>query len=247
MRFERGSKVEVLKQVDALTAWCGAEIVSGDRNSYSVRYYFYVPEHGVDTERVPRKLIRPIPPVHRAESWVAGDVVEVFENFMWKIAIISNVRGAYCIVRLLGSSYKFRVHISDVRVRQCWQGDQWFQMGKGTGTSDCYQKMSFEAAQADKALNIQREDALLAGKNNTGLQGSRIASSRTLKRGSPYYSSLLQAESRNVKKIRASEKADRRVLPVCVDQLNEERCSFSHFPVASVQVKYNGLKFWGLC
>ncbi|KAK1382816.1 ENT domain-containing protein [Heracleum sosnowskyi] len=223
MRFERGSKVEVLKQVDALTAWRGAEIVSGDRNTYSVRYNCYIPEHGVDTERVPRKLIRPTPPVHRVESWVAGDVVEVFDNVMWKIAIISNVRGAYCIVRLLGSSYKFRVHMSDIRVRQCWQNDQWFLMGKGSGTSDCYQKMSFEAAQTDKALRLLKEDALLAAQNNTGLQGSHLASSRTLKRGSPYYSSLLQANSRNVKKIRASDKADQRyqVLPVCVDQVHD--------------------------
>lgn len=80
---------------------------------------------------------------------------------------------------------------------------------QGSGTSDCYQKMSLEAAQTDKALKIQREDALLA-------------SSRTLKRRSPYYSSLLQADSRNVKKIRASDKADQRyqVLPVCVDQVH---------------------------
>lgn len=120
----------MLKEVDALTAWCGAEIVAGDRNTYSVKYDCYISEHGVDTERVPRKLIRPTPPVHRVKSWVAGDVVEVFDNVMWKIAIISNVRGAYCIVRLLGSSYKFRVHISDIRVRQCWQSDQWFLMGK---------------------------------------------------------------------------------------------------------------------
>lgn len=122
--------MEVLKQVDVLTAWCGAEIVSGDGNTYNVRYDCYIQEHGVDTERVPRTLLRPTPPVHRVESWKAGDVVEVFNNVMWKIAIISNVRGAYCIVRLLGSSYKFRVHVSDIRVRQCWQNDRWFLMGK---------------------------------------------------------------------------------------------------------------------
>lgn len=130
MRFERGSKVEVLKQVDVMTAWCGAEIVSGDGITYNVRYQCYIPEYGVITETVPRNLIRPTPPVHKVDSWVVGDVVEVFDNVMWKVAIITNVRGAYCIVRLLGSSYKFRVHISDIRVRQCWQNDQWFLMGK---------------------------------------------------------------------------------------------------------------------
>lgn len=129
MRFKRGSKVEVLKEVDSLTAWCGAEIISGKGHTYTVRYDRYVPEHGEVTEMVHKKLVRP-PPVQRVESWVAGDAVEVFDDIMWRIAIISWVRGSFCMVRLLGSSYKFRVHISKIRVRQCWQNDAWVLMGK---------------------------------------------------------------------------------------------------------------------
>lgn len=122
--------MEVLKEVNSLTAWCGAEIISGKGHSYTVRYDRYFPEHGEVTERVHRNLVRPCPPLQKVESWVAGDVVEVFDDVVWSVAIISWVRGSYCMVRLLGSSFKFRVHISNIRVRQCWKNEEWVLMFK---------------------------------------------------------------------------------------------------------------------
>ncbi|KAK1394743.1 ENT domain-containing protein [Heracleum sosnowskyi] len=232
MRFKRGSKVEVLKEANTLTAWCGAEIISGKGQSYTVRYDHYVPEHGEVSERVHRNLVRPRPPVQKVESWVAGDAVEVFDDIMWRVAIISRVGGSYCMVRLLGSSYKFGVHISNIRVRQCWQNDEWVLMFKGSGnsgelefsqlsTSDCYKEMSLQEAQTPAAVKNQEKGDLSAARY-IGVQGSHIAYSRTLKRTSPYCSSLIQANSGNVKKFRAAEKEDRRHpgLPVNVDQVD---------------------------
>ncbi|KAL8115912.1 hypothetical protein AgCh_022418 [Apium graveolens] len=250
MRFKRGSKVEVLKEVDSLTAWCGAEIISGKGHSYTVRYDRYVPEHGEVTERVHRNLVRPLPPVQKVESWAAGDVVEVFDDVMWRVAIVSWVRASYCMVRLLGSSYKFGVHISNIRVRQCWQNDEWVLMFKGSGisgelecsqlsTSDCYQKMSLHASQADAAIKNQEKGDLSAVRY-IGVEGSHIAYYRTLKRASPYCSSLIQENSGHVKKLRAAEKEDRRHqgLPVNVDQVD----AVAH-PRKNLGEKYNRSSF----
>ncbi|KAK1394742.1 RNA binding protein [Heracleum sosnowskyi] len=208
MRFKRGSKVEVLKEANTLTAWCGAEIISGKGQSYTVRYDHYVPEHGEVSERVHRNLVRPRPPVQKVESWVAGDVVEVFDDVMWRVAIISRVGGSYCMVRLLGSSYKFGVHISNIRVRQCWKNDEWVLMFKGSGisgelefsqlsTSDCYKEMSLQEAQTRAAVKNQEKGDLSAAR-------------------------YIGANSGNVKKFRAAEKEDRGHpgLPVNVDQVD---------------------------
>ncbi|KAK1394741.1 ENT domain-containing protein [Heracleum sosnowskyi] len=208
MRFKRGSKVEVLKEANTLTAWCGAEIISGKGQSYTVRYDHYVPEHGEVSERVHRNLVRPRPPVQKVESWVAGDAVEVFDDVMWRVAIISRVRGSYCLVRLLESSYKFGVHISNIRVRQCWQNDEWVLMFKGSGisgelefsqlsTSDCYKEMSLQEAQTRAAVKNQEKCDLSAAR-------------------------YIRANSGNVKKFRAAEKEDRGHpgLPVNVDQVD---------------------------
>ncbi|WOH03751.1 hypothetical protein DCAR_0623151 [Daucus carota subsp. sativus] len=233
MRFKPGSKVEVLKEVDSLTAWCGGEIISGKGHSYTVRYDHYVPEHGEATDRVHEEFVRPPPPIQRVDSWVSDDVVEVFDDVMWRTAIISSARGSYCNVRLLGSSYKFRVHISNIRIRQSWKNDKWLLMDKGwansgelelsqLSTSDCYQKMTYQAAQTNAAVKKQRKFNLSAAAQNSGARDSHIAYSRTLKRASPYCSSLIQANSGNLKKFRTAEKEDRRhpVLPVNVNQVD---------------------------
>lgn len=91
-----------------------------------------------------------------------------------------------------------------------------------SGISNGYPKMRLDAAQTNEVLKIKGDDVFFEAKNYNGLRGSHIASSRTLKRGSPYCSSLLQENSRNVKRIRVAEKADRRYQApaVCVDQVH---------------------------
>lgn len=89
-------------------------------------------------------------------------------------------------------------------------------------TSDCYQKMTYQAAQTNAAVKKQRKFNLSAAAQNSGARDSHIAYSRTLKRASPYCSSLIQANSGNLKKFRTAEKEDRRhpVLPVNVNQVD---------------------------
>ncbi|XP_029118519.1 uncharacterized protein [Elaeis guineensis] len=136
LRFKKGSKVEVLnkREVPSGSWWC-AEIISGNGHTYSVRYDQYLPDMDGAVERVPRKAIRPRPPpVKVPRSWVAGDIVEVFDNNSWKLAEVSKVVARdFYFVRLLGSFREFRVHISDLRVRQSWQDNKWVVIQKESG------------------------------------------------------------------------------------------------------------------
>lgn len=134
MRFKKGCKVEVLSKKEVPSgSWCCAEIICGNGHNYTVRYdgYTDAADNAV-VERVSRKAIRPCPPpVEVSENWAPGDVVEVFDSFSWKMAIVSKVLGRkYFLVRFLGSSCEFRVSRSDIRLRQSWQDDEWIVIGK---------------------------------------------------------------------------------------------------------------------
>ncbi|CAN8252409.1 unnamed protein product [Cochlearia groenlandica] len=130
MRFKKGTKVEVLITSSVpYGAWQSAEIVSGNGHYYTVMY-----DGNVDTVRVPRKSMRPKPPpLQVSDSLVAGDVLEVFESCVWKMAIVSKVLEKDCfLIRLLGSSMEVEVAKSDTRVRQSWQDNEWITLGLGS-------------------------------------------------------------------------------------------------------------------
>ncbi|XP_058112603.1 uncharacterized protein LOC131255794 [Magnolia sinica] len=140
MRLRKGSKVEVLskKEVPSGSWWCG-EVVYGNGHYYDVRYYRPLGDQGEPVvEKVPRKDIRPRPPALGCEeNWVAGDIAEVFDNHLWKIAEVVNVAGGNCFfVRLLGSSREFRVNKSHLRVRQSWKDGQWVIIGKDSRSGE---------------------------------------------------------------------------------------------------------------
>lgn len=114
-------------------SWCCAKIICGNGHNYTVRYDgFEGASDKAAVERVPRNAIRPCPPpLEVSENWVPGDLVEVFDNFSWKMATISKVLGKqYFLVRLLGSSQEFKVRKFEIRVRQFWQDDKWVVIGK---------------------------------------------------------------------------------------------------------------------
>ena len=129
MRFLKCSKVEELKNKQVPSGeWHCAKIISGNGHTYSVMYEGSLEITAeVVVERVPRKAIRPCPPpMETMEDWAVGDVAEVFNVGSWRMAMILRVLGRdYHLVRLLGSSERFRVHKSNIRVRQVWQDDKW--------------------------------------------------------------------------------------------------------------------------
>ncbi|RVW54100.1 hypothetical protein CK203_080445 [Vitis vinifera] len=192
MKFRKGSKVEVLNKKEVPSgAWHCAEIIS---------------VMGTTT-------------VLGMESWVTGDVVEVFNDGSWKCAMVLKVTCAvYYLVRLLGSCHEFEVHKSNIRVRQAWIDDKWVVIGQGSITfedvrvnklltSNCHQKMSFQVPQADMKLKLQAGDDFF--QKHTDFQDSPMVSSKTLKRASPYCSSGLEAYSGNIQKMRAIENGGR--------------------------------------
>ncbi|KAK1549718.1 hypothetical protein Q3G72_006672 [Acer saccharum] len=219
MRFKKGSKVEVFCRNEVPSgAWRCAEIISGNGHNYTVRYAQYLGKtNNVYMDKVSRKAIRPCPPAADcAESWMAGDVVEVFDDFSWKIATILKVlSGDSSLVRLLGSSREFQAHKMNIRVRKSWQDDEWVLIGKGSGscevakykggsTFNSHKNMSFRLAQADADLEVQEGNNCFGIKSATDLQESHVVS-RMLKRASPY-GSFAEACTGNIQKMIAVEK-----------------------------------------
>ncbi|KAM7459459.1 hypothetical protein LguiA_036453 [Lonicera macranthoides] len=215
MKFKKGNKVEVMNKKEALTSWRFAEIISGNGHTYSVRYDCSSGKTREEAvERVSRKAIRPIPPqLEGAESWLVGDIVEVFDEDSWKMArVLKDYDGDYYLVHALGISFK--VHKLNIRMRQSWQNDKWVVIGKGSGScmdvkSNCYQKKSFRIPQTNAKTNPHEGDNVLAIHNNTGFEESHIVSSMTLKRQSPYCLSLLEQYTGNFQKRRAIEQEGR--------------------------------------
>ncbi|KAI3822430.1 hypothetical protein L1987_10020 [Smallanthus sonchifolius] len=180
MRFKKGSKVEV-RSKEAPASWCVAEIISGNGHAYNVRYNGY---QGV--EKVSRGNIRPYPPAIGSQSWVTGDIVEVFDENSWKVATVLKVlKGGRYLVRLHEFAREIRVHKTSIRARKAWCDGQWIQVGKISGTNEVEPSFSMKIC--------QKEDDCLPVYNDARL--------RKRKRASPFCSSLLKA-----KKVKPAEK-----------------------------------------
>ncbi|KAJ9546627.1 hypothetical protein OSB04_019170 [Centaurea solstitialis] len=132
MKFQKGSRVEVMNKTELPTSWCVAEVVSGNGHTYSLRYDCYP---GV--EKVSREFIRPCPPPPKNDlqkSWVAGDIVEVFDDDnSWKTATVCDVSdGGHFSLRPHGFTHEINVRKSNIRARQSWQDGQWVPIVKNS-------------------------------------------------------------------------------------------------------------------
>ncbi|GAB4832897.1 hypothetical protein Ancab_006915 [Ancistrocladus abbreviatus] len=193
MRFKIGGKVEVFCQKEAPSgSWRCAEIICGNGHYYTVKYDGEIGAcMEAIIERVPRRAIRPCPPLVKVpESWLPGDIVEVFHCLAWKMATIVKIlyRGQF-LVRLLGSSQEFEVSKCDLRVRVCWQNDKWIVIGKGSNDSQdlrttvaSTQRCNQYSGLMGTAVNQHLKDDYLAAKNIDCIQESQVVPSRTLKR-----------------------------------------------------------------
>ncbi|XP_073117388.1 uncharacterized protein [Elaeis guineensis] len=124
MRLKKGTKVEILSKCGS---WRPAEIISGNGHTYSVKYDSHQRAMATVTERVPRKVIRPLPPsVDCMMYWSPGDIVEALENHSWKLVqVLSAAAGDCYFVKILGSSKHIIAHKSEIRVRQAWKDNHW--------------------------------------------------------------------------------------------------------------------------
>jgi hypothetical protein len=208
MRFKIGNKVEVMNNKEALISWRCAELISSSGHTYGVRYDSCSTKTKDEVvERVSRKAIRPTPPkVEGVDSWVSGDIVEVFDEKAWKTATVLKVYGGiYYLVRVVGFSQEFRVHKFNIRTRQSWQNNLWIVIGKGSGKATCHQKNRFQTEHPNAKKNPRKEVKSLKIQNNNAMQESHMVSCKTLKRPSPYCSSLLEANTGNFRKARLIE------------------------------------------
>ncbi|KAG8652071.1 uncharacterized protein LOC110617057 isoform X2 [Manihot esculenta] len=223
MRFKKGSRVEVLCKEGVTSGfWRCAEIICGNGHTYTVRYEGLASTIGGTVgERISRKAIRPCPLLSEvAENWVPGDVVEVFDDFSWKMATVSKVLGKeYFLVRILGSSLEFKVSKFDIRIRQSWQVDKWIVIGKGSGSCEDIGRVenstlkrkrnSVNNVQMKKTrLNQQVKDDCFPLVNKEKLQESNKLSCKTLKRGPCAYKQVDTYDG-NGQKFRTAEKEGR--------------------------------------
>ncbi|CAH1449054.1 unnamed protein product [Lactuca virosa] len=102
-------------------------------DNYTVSYDIYPGfTNKEDVQQISPKSIRPCPPLlETPESWVPGDVVEVFHNLSWKMAIVLNALNMeQFVVRLVGSSQELKVTKSELRVPQSFQNGEWIVVDK---------------------------------------------------------------------------------------------------------------------
>ncbi|XVF49278.1 hypothetical protein PTKIN_Ptkin03bG0255800 [Pterospermum kingtungense] len=244
MRFNKGAKVEVLSKKEVPSgSWHCAEIINGNGHSYTVRYEGY--SSATDKmimERVSRKAIRPCPPVLVVYNWFPGDVVEVFDNFSWKMAtVLRSLEKQYILVRLLGSSLEFKVSKYDIRVRQSWQDNEWVVIGKGSGNcengklGENYQNYSSEFQNTIGRRNRHVKGGCGHVNEKVNYRESVIASSRTPKR---LCYSQVEAHAGAGQKLRAVEKEGRLYRLVAANPSVLEQVDAVAFPRDMLGEKY---------
>ncbi|XP_047966666.1 uncharacterized protein LOC125211034 isoform X2 [Salvia hispanica] len=236
MKFKKGDKVEVMNNEEIPVSWHVAEVLSGDRNMYCVKYDSYP---GMSSERkvetIPRMFVRPCQPlVQGVEDHVAGDVVETFHECAWKAATILNVlqgkRGTTSkktslraaaiqkryLVRLLGCSMESVVDGSNIRSKQTWHEGKWVLFEKSSRGADDVTTSKPSTSVCHQNVNFKiplpKPRAKKTPANNciNILDESRFMEShhdsRSLKRISPYGSSTNDTHDRPSQKLRAIEK-----------------------------------------
>ncbi|KAI4377355.1 hypothetical protein MLD38_014995 [Melastoma candidum] len=193
IRFTWGTKVEVLNMKDLpFGSWHCAEIFSGDGRTYMVRYYTSNSTSVKNTlGRVSHEFIRPYQPLlDITRTWLPGEVVEVFDNFSWKMGNVLRASGGnYFLIRLLGLSQVLRACTPNIRARRSWQDGKWTLIGPGSIT----QKRS-SGSRCREVIDLETCNFSVARRRRAHhRQGLRSSSGpmipKSQGRGSPYYDS----------------------------------------------------------
>lgn len=127
MRLKKGTEVEVMEKGELIfESWRPAKIVKGNGHTYVIKYDNCGEDINLIVNKVPRKLLRPRPPPIEPRSYSSGDIVEVFENYSWRLAEILRILcTSIIVVRLLGSSKEIEVPLFLMRVPSTWKNDCW--------------------------------------------------------------------------------------------------------------------------
>ncbi|KAE8666893.1 putative protein arginine N-methyltransferase 4.2 [Hibiscus syriacus] len=242
MRFKKGTRVEVLSSKEVPSgSWRCAEIISGNDHNYKVRYEGYSDAtNKAIVEMVSWKAIRPCPPAPAvSDNWVPGDVVEVFDNYYWKmVTVLAILEKKYILVRLLGSSLEFKVSKFDVRVRQSWQDNEWVVIGKGSGSCEDVkhgensilrynQKSSSLFQNTVRRTNRHVKDECGPVNKKVNYQNSVMVSSKSLKRGCYFQ---VEAHATAGQKLRAVERIERLYRLVVANPSMFEQVDAAAFP-----------------
>ncbi|XP_071737232.1 uncharacterized protein [Rutidosis leptorrhynchoides] len=210
MKYKKGSIVEVFfKNNICYHSWRCAQILFGDGRNYTVSYDVYPGfTNKDDVDNVSVKLIRPCPPLFEiSESWVPGDVVEVFHTLLWKMAIVTkDCGGDQFLVRLVGSSQEFEVNKSELRVRQTYKNGVWVVIDKVPRDYHNGQNQGSQAKRRNINGHFYNKDLFFDAENSYRMFESCIASCKTLKRGSHEFYSQDEANEVCRQKFRKSEK-----------------------------------------
>ncbi|VFQ97646.1 unnamed protein product [Cuscuta campestris] len=202
MKFKRGVKVEVMNQAEVPISWRAAQILSEDGHWYTLRFDSLGESESV-VERVYKSLIRPSPPLmQHTENWLPGDILEVFDDFSWKVAIVVHaVNEDYYFVRLIGSSHEFCIHVSSMRRRLAWQDGRWDWLSKGTAEYRKLKsnKLSNQICYRNTGYQLWRPDSV------DRLEEFHVPSSRSLKRAYVHCSSTTGSHTPLFKKQRTLE------------------------------------------
>ncbi|KAL6547598.1 hypothetical protein OROHE_009303 [Orobanche hederae] len=230
MRFKIGDKVEVMNDNEVPVSWHTAEVLSISGHKYLVKYdsNFSTSSNRI-TEMVSRKFVRPCPPlVEGVDSYVAGDIVEVFCQYSWKVGAVLNILGGrketkgnrnhrqaaalqkQYLVRLLGWSQDLVIDSSCIRMRRTWHDDKWILMGKSSqsgvdviaskpSTSNCFQRTSFQFPRYNAKASNQPK------KNPTTIQDDPGHPPKSLKRTHNYDSSVFESHNGCAQKLRSNE------------------------------------------
>ncbi|GAB2300369.1 hypothetical protein Dimus_034410 [Dionaea muscipula] len=229
MRFKKGDKVEVFSQKEVPSgSWRCAAIISGNGHNYTVKYDGSMGSYGGGVfDRVPRKAMRPCPPVAEVSGmWFSGDVVEVFHYFAWKKATVVQVSpNSQYLVRLHGSLPVLEVGGHDLRPILCWQDDEWFDIPKGSENYEDSKRNEHSSLKYNPSPGLINARTRQHLKDEYGAVGnvnyakdSEAVLSRSLKRSFPFGHSTAESYARPCQRIRVNEKDSMRLRFVFAQQ-----------------------------
>ncbi|KAM0873047.1 hypothetical protein ACQ4PT_038331 [Festuca glaucescens] len=125
MRIKTGMDVEAWIK-DAATnksAWRAGKVIQGNGHTYTIKWF----DGSLDTAGIKRKFVRPSPKpdVQLPMDLAASDIVELFDNNMWKWAEVVRVGDRQLDVKFVDSTNVFTADMSLLRPQLLYGEEGW--------------------------------------------------------------------------------------------------------------------------